>query len=56
MPAKQQASTRVTSKLDYDEDAASFFWGINIPKEDVPYNEISDIPDRLEVCLSYMRN
>lgn len=56
MPAKEDGSASSDSNLEYDEDAASYFWGIHIPKADVPYKDVSDIPDRLEFCMSYMRN
>ncbi|KAF7590072.1 hypothetical protein BBP40_003274 [Aspergillus hancockii] len=40
----------------YDESMASFYWGLNIPRHDIPYEKISDIPDRRKLCEDYIQD
>ncbi|KAE8392455.1 FAD/NAD(P)-binding domain-containing protein [Aspergillus alliaceus] len=40
----------------YDESVASFYWGLNIPRQDIPYKDLSDIPDRRKLCEKYIQD
>ncbi|KAE8354549.1 hypothetical protein BDV28DRAFT_147006 [Aspergillus coremiiformis] len=40
----------------YDESMASFYWGLNIPRPDIPYESLSDIPNRRSLCEDYIRD
>ena len=43
-------------KIRYDEDAASFYWGFNIPVKDLPYTDAAEIKDRHQVVLNYAKD
>ncbi|KAE8422937.1 hypothetical protein BDV36DRAFT_290752 [Aspergillus pseudocaelatus] len=40
----------------YDESVASFYWGINIPRHHIPYENLSDIPDLRKLCEDYVKD
>lgn len=42
---------------DYDEEDASFYWGLNIPKAlSTEFQDYKDIPDRLQFCLEIIKD
>ncbi|KAJ4245780.1 hypothetical protein NW762_013904 [Fusarium torreyae] len=46
----------VDSKIIYDAAQASYYWGLNIPKHLLPYNDISEIKDRRQACLDAIKD
>jgi 2-polyprenyl-6-methoxyphenol hydroxylase-like FAD-dependent oxidoreductase len=44
------------STVDYDEDNASVFWGITVPVALVPAEGAKAIPDKLEFCISLLKD
>ncbi|KAJ5094788.1 hypothetical protein N7456_010649 [Penicillium angulare] len=56
-PTKRDQSQGANNGSDYDEDAASFYWGLNIPKAlSTEYQNYKDIPDRLKFCLDMTKD
>ncbi|KAF5566709.1 fungal specific transcription factor [Fusarium phyllophilum] len=42
--------------FDFDENQASFYWSLSVPRELCPFDDPSDIPDRRKFCLDIVRN
>lgn len=42
--------------LQYDEDAASFYWGLNIPVDALPYKKASEITNQRAICLEAIKS
>ena len=40
----------------YDESVASFYWGLNIPRHHISYENLSDIPDLRKLCEDYVKD
>ncbi|KAK6216532.1 FAD/NAD(P)-binding domain-containing protein [Colletotrichum tabaci] len=53
--SKHQAGYSKTA-LRYDEKAASFYWGLNIPVNALPYKSASEISNHREVCLGQIKD
>ncbi|OBR07632.1 putative FAD dependent oxidoreductase [Colletotrichum higginsianum IMI 349063] len=53
--SKHQAGDSKTT-LRYDEKAASFYWGLNIPVNALPYTSASEISNHREVCLGQIKD
>jgi hypothetical protein len=53
---RSHRATGDTKALQYDEQAASFYWGLNIPVKALPYKQISDIQDHRRVCLKAIKD
>uniref|UniRef100_A0A0D2XSL7 FAD-binding domain-containing protein n=1 Tax=Fusarium oxysporum (strain Fo5176) TaxID=660025 RepID=A0A0D2XSL7_FUSOF len=47
---------RNDSKLDFDEDEASFYWALSVPRALCPCDDEKDIPDRRQFCLDIVRD
>lgn len=47
---------RHTEQLQYDEEAASIYWGLNIPVNDLPFKDASDVQDRRQVVLDHVKD
>jgi hypothetical protein len=52
----QHTAHDATTEIEYDEDAASFYWGINIPVDDLPYQDATKIPDKRQVVLNHVKD
>lgn len=56
LPETQASGQKNDSKLMYDEEEASFFWGLNIPKVSITdYKDYSHIPNKAQFCLDYIK-
>jgi hypothetical protein len=42
--------------LVYDEKAASYYWGLNIAVDSLPYSKISEIQNHKQVCLDAVKD
>ncbi|KAI1015768.1 hypothetical protein LB505_011994 [Fusarium chuoi] len=42
--------------FDFDENQASFYWSLTVPRELCPFEDTSDIPDRRQFCLDIVRD
>ncbi|CVL08432.1 uncharacterized protein FMAN_05174 [Fusarium mangiferae] len=58
LPASQQKGGCQTpdDDFDFDENQASFYWSLTVPRELCPFEDTSDIPDRREFCLDIVRD
>ncbi|KAI8664256.1 Oxidoreductase [Fusarium keratoplasticum] len=57
LPPKFDANgiqTDASQPITYNEDAASFYWGLNIPTDAIP--DPSNVPDKLQLCLDYIKD
>ncbi|KAJ9419779.1 hypothetical protein FOXG_06969 [Fusarium oxysporum f. sp. lycopersici 4287] len=56
-PSRDKGKTqRNDSKLDFDEDEASFYWALSVPRALCPCDDEKDIPDRRQFCLDIVRD
>ncbi|KAL0939308.1 FAD dependent oxidoreductase/monooxygenase [Colletotrichum truncatum] len=44
------------SVISYDESAASYYWGLNVPVEMIPDNKIENVKDRRQFCLDVIKD
>ncbi|KAF5622724.1 fungal specific transcription factor factor [Fusarium tjaetaba] len=58
LPASQQkgGSQEQDGDFDFDENQASFYWSLSVPREMCPFDDPSDIPDKREFCLDIVRD
>ncbi|KLO89400.1 Uncharacterized protein LW93_1459 [Fusarium fujikuroi] len=58
LPASQQkrGNQRQDDNFDFDENQASFYWGLSVPRELCPFKDTYDIPDRRQFCLDIVRD
>jgi hypothetical protein len=57
MPPTRDANNSANKQISYDEEAASFYWGLNVPKVlSTKYQNYADIPDRLGFCLDIIHD
>ncbi|SPQ22633.1 273b3885-6612-426d-b74f-c745aea1cba3 [Thermothielavioides terrestris] len=52
----QNASKDGTKVISYDEEGASFYWGLNAPVEMVPFQKPEEIRDRRQLCLDLIKH
>ncbi|KAG7045588.1 FAD/NAD(P)-binding domain-containing protein, partial [Colletotrichum scovillei] len=50
-PSDPTGKDSSASGIAIDEDQASFYWGLNVPRDRYPFNSAMEIPDRLKFCL-----
>ncbi|KZL86101.1 hypothetical protein CI238_07127 [Colletotrichum incanum] len=51
LPPTRNEVTKNSNELDYDADEASFYWGLNVPKEMYPDYDPKEGGDHLKFCL-----
>ncbi|CCT66585.1 uncharacterized protein FFUJ_03625 [Fusarium fujikuroi IMI 58289] len=58
LPASLQkrGNQRQDDDFDFDENQASFYWGLSVPRELCPFEDTYDIPDRRQFCLDIVRD
>ncbi|KAM0076219.1 hypothetical protein ACKRZS_011706 [Fusarium odoratissimum] len=58
LPASQQkgGSQEQDDDFDFDENQASFYWSLTVPRELCPFDNPSDVPDRRQFCLDMVRD
>ncbi|KAG5766507.1 hypothetical protein H9Q72_005435 [Fusarium xylarioides] len=58
LPASQQkgGGQEHDEDFDFDENQASFYWSLSVPRELCPFDDPSDIPDRRQFCLDIVRD
>ncbi|KAH7205126.1 uncharacterized protein BKA55DRAFT_547290 [Fusarium redolens] len=49
------ASTNNTKLMAYDENAASFYWGLSVPVDSIPYKKAKDMKDRRQICSDLIK-
>lgn len=42
--------------ISYDEEAGSFYWGLSIPVERLPYETAEEMVDRRQICLDAIKD
>ncbi|KAF2851803.1 FAD/NAD(P)-binding domain-containing protein [Plenodomus tracheiphilus IPT5] len=59
LPSSAQPDVNQTNstkaQVSYDTKLASFYWGLTIKREEIPYDQVSDIPDARKMCISKLR-
>ncbi|KAH7183705.1 uncharacterized protein B0J16DRAFT_374098 [Fusarium flagelliforme] len=58
LPVCQQkgGSQEQYGDFDFDENQASFYWGLSVPREMCPFDDPSDISDKRQFCLEIVRD
>ncbi|OQU98958.1 hypothetical protein CLAIMM_04667 [Cladophialophora immunda] len=56
LPKKKGTDGKVNELFNYDYAEASFYWSFLIPKKDSVCENESQIPDRLQFCLDYVKD
>ncbi|KAI1027849.1 hypothetical protein LB503_011863 [Fusarium chuoi] len=58
LPASQQKGghQKLDDDFDFDENQASFYWSLTVPRELCPFEDTSDIPERQQFCLDIVRD
>ncbi|KAF4417215.1 fungal specific transcription factor [Fusarium acutatum] len=54
--SKKGGSQEQDGDFDFDENQASFYWGLSVPREMCPFDDPSDIPDKRQFCLDIVRD
>ncbi|EWG44742.1 hypothetical protein FVEG_05737 [Fusarium verticillioides 7600] len=55
-PQKTGGDGKQDDGFDFDENQASFYWGLNVPRELCPFSDAKDIPNRRQFCLDIVRD
>ncbi|KAH7171651.1 hypothetical protein DER46DRAFT_677206 [Fusarium sp. MPI-SDFR-AT-0072] len=58
LPASQQkgGNQEQEDDFDFDENQASFYWSLSVPRELCSFDNPSEIPDRRQFCLDIVRD
>ncbi|KAF5671909.1 fungal specific transcription factor factor [Fusarium denticulatum] len=58
LPASQQGGGDQQNDKDFnfDENQASFYWSLSVPREMCPFDDPKDIPGRRQFCLDIVRD
>ncbi|PNP82139.1 hypothetical protein FNYG_04328 [Fusarium nygamai] len=54
--SKKGGNQEQDGDFDFDENQASFYWGLSVPREMCPFDDPSDIPDKRQFCLDIVRD
>ncbi|KAF4956910.1 hypothetical protein FGADI_3513 [Fusarium gaditjirri] len=57
LPASQQkgGDQEQHDDFDFDENEASFYWSLSVPRELCPFEDTRNIPDKRQFCLDIVR-
>lgn len=56
LPAAAEQASQDANRIRYDLGNGSFFWGMGLNRSLVPYENISDIPDKMGFVLGLVED
>lgn len=56
LPPPREQSSQENGGLEYDLKQGSFYWGLTVRRDRVPYDDPSKIPNLLEFCQSQVKD
>lgn len=56
LPAAADQASQDANGIRYDLDNGSFFWGMGFNRDLVPYDNLSDIPDKMKFVLGLVKD
>ncbi|KAH8894361.1 FAD/NAD(P)-binding domain-containing protein [Thozetella sp. PMI_491] len=55
-PAQDNKTSEDTNSISYNEEEASFFWGLSIPAAKIPGGDATKVQDKRQLCLDHIKN
>lgn len=56
LPAAAEEASQDANGIHFDLGSGSFFWGMGLNRSLVPYDNLSDIPDKMEFVLGLVKD